>query len=137
MDYYKINYKKLANMHQIKYSIFITIFISLAIFLIILSCINYTYNTELFYGIYNDNILSFKINAKLSDKIKEQDVLLFNNKKVNYKILEFSDHEIIDNDIYEIVKLELDGEFYQNEVGEVKIYFDRKRIIFYIFDLFK
>jgi hypothetical protein len=137
MDYYKINYKKLENIHQIRYSFFIGVFILIITIIVILSFINYAYDIEEFYGIYNDNILTFKINTKLSDKLKKENILSFNNKEVNYKILEFKDYEIINNEIYEIVELKIDGDFYQNEVGIIKIYFDKKRIIFHILDLFK
>jgi hypothetical protein len=137
MDYYQINYKKLENIHQIRYSFFIGVFILIITIIVILSFINYAYDIEEFYGIYNDNILTFKINTKLSDKLKKENILSFNNKEVNYKILEFKDYEIINNEIYEIVELKIDGDFYQNEVGIIKIYFDKKRIIFHILDLFK
>lgn len=137
MDYYQINYKKLENIHQIRYSFFIGVFILIITIIVILSFINYAYDIEEFYGIYNDNILTFKINTKLSDKLKKENILSFNNKEVNYKILEFKDYEIINNEIYEIVELEIDGDFYQNEVGIIKIYFDKKRIMFHILDLFK
>lgn len=137
MDYYQINYKKLENIHQIRYSFFIGVFILIITIIVILSFINYAYDIEEFYGIYNDNILTFKINTELSDKLKKENILSFNNKEVNYKILEFKDYEIINNEIYEIVELKIDGDFYQNEVGIIKIYFDKKRIIFHILDLFK
>ena len=137
MDYYKINYKKLARLDQIKYSIIIWLVIIIIIILFIISTINYAYNIESFYGIYNDNILSFKITTKLSDIFKEHNMVSFNNQNVNYKVVGFSDYEIIDNEVYETIKLEVDGEFYQNEVGEVKVYFDKKAIIFHILDLFK
>ena len=137
MDYYKINYKKLENMYQIKYYIFIIVVIILIFCLLIISYFTYAYKEETFYGIYNDNILSFKINNKLSDLFKEQNIVSFNNKVINYKIVGFSDYEIIDNEIYEKIELEVDKEFYQNEFGKVKIYFDKKRIIFHILELFK
>ena len=137
MDYYKINYKKLENLHQIRYSLFISIIIIFMGLFIIISCLKYAYKVETFYGIYNDSILSFKITTKLSDTFKKQNILSFNGNNVEYKIEGFGDYEIVNNEIYETIKLKIDGDFYQNEVGEVKVYFDRKKIIFHILDLFK
>ena len=136
MDY-KINYKKLENLKQTNYIIFIAIFVLILILLLIIGYFKSMNEIETFYGIYSDDVLTFKINSKLSDKLKSQNKFSFNNKNVNYKIINFSDYEILNNEIYVTVNMELDGDFYQNEVGEIKLVFDKKKIIFYIFDLFK
>lgn len=137
MDYFRINYKKLEHLHQINYFVFVCIVFVLLIVLIVIACTNYTYREETFYGIYSDNILKLKTNIKLSDKLKNNKKIIFNNKEVSYKVVGFEDYEIIDNEIFQTVDLELDGEFLNSEVGKVKLYYDKKKIIAYIFELFK
>ena len=137
MDYFRINYKKLENLHQIHYFVFVGIIFILFTILLLISYFKYTYKLETFYGMYSDNVLKFKINTKLSDILKNNKKIIFNDKEVSYKLVSFEDYEIIDNEVYQTVKLELDGWFLNNEVGLIKLYYDKQKIITYIFDLFK
>ena len=137
MEYFKINYNKLQNLHQLKYFIVITIILVLFILLLILSFLKSIYKVETLVGIYTDNILKIKINITFSDTLKNNKYITFNDKKTKYEIIGFEDYEIIDNEVYQIVDLKVDGDFYQNEVGIVKLYYDREKIITYVLDLFK
>lgn len=137
MEYYRINYKKLENLKQINYLRFIIIVIIIFIILILLGFTNYMVVQEKFYGIYSDDVLKIKINTKLSDKFKNNNKVTFNNQEISYEIVGFEDYEIINNEIYTTLDLKTDGNFYQNEVGEVIIYFDKQKLITYFWKLFK
>lgn len=137
MKYFKINYNKLQNLSQIKYYIVVLIILMLLVLLIIISCFVSVYQNVSFYGVYNENVLKIKINNKLSDTLKNNQYIEFNGKKTTYKILNFREYEIIDNEIYQYVDLIIDGNFYNNEVGLVILRYDKKKIINYILKLFK
>jgi len=137
MKCFKVNYNKLQNMHQIKYFVVIISILLLLIVLIILSCFINAYQSVSFYGIYNDNILKIKINNKLSDTLKNNQYIEFNEHKTKYKMIDFGEYEIIDNEIYQEVDLFVDNYFIDNEVGIVKLRYNKQKIINYIFELFK
>lgn len=140
MKYFRINYDRLKNLEQINfYKIIIIIVINLIILLIV-ACNLSVYHKISFYGIYNDNILIIKINNKLSDIIKNNQYIKFNNKKTKYEIDTlngFGEYEIIDNEIYQIINLKVDTKFNNNEVGLVELYYNKQKIIKYIFESFK
>lgn len=137
MEYYKINYNKLSNLYQRKYFIFMIIIIILIIILIIISSLKEINKSELLYGIYDSNILKFKINSKLSDTIKKNNIIIFNDQEVTYDFISFDDYEVINNELYQTVNLKIDGYFYPNEVGIIKLCYGKEKIIAYIFELFK
>ncbi|MBE6156518.1 MAG: hypothetical protein E7161_02110 [Firmicutes bacterium] len=137
MKSYKINYHRLQNLFQIKYYIVVIIIVCLLTFLIIISCFINVYQISSFYGIYNDNVLKIKINNKLSDILKNNQYIEYNNQKTTYKILQFGEYEIINNEIYQEVDMTIDGNFVNNEVGLVKFYYNKQKIIEYILELFK
>lgn len=137
MDYFQINYKKLERLPQYNYFVFIVTFIIIFIIFIIISFKVTINKSETFYGIYTDNILKFKIEIGLSDKLKNNKNITFNNQNVSYEIIGFEDYEIIDNKIYQVVDLKIDKNFYQNEVGTIKLYYGKEKLIAYIFELFK
>lgn len=137
MNYFKINYNRLENLSQINFYKLVFSLIIIIIVLIFISCIMYTYNSINLYGYYNEGILHIKINNKLSDKIKKEKYLMFNNLKTSYKIESFGEYEFIDNEIYQNLSLKLEENFKNNEVGTVKINYDKKRVIKYVLDLFK
>lgn len=137
MNYFKINYNRLENLPQIKFYKLIFLLIIILVILIFISSFMYTYKTINLYGYYTDEILHIKINNILSDKIKNGKYLTFNNKKTAYEVISYGEYEIIENEIYQDVSLELEKNFINNEIGTVKIKYDKKRIINYIFDLFK
>jgi len=124
-------------MHEIKYYKFIIFIIIISIVLIIVSLFTYTSKQISFYGIYNDKNIHIKFNTKLSDKIKNNEYLKFNNIKTKYSILEFGDYEIIDNEIYQNIILTVDNDFINNEVGLIELSYDNEKTINYILDLFK
>lgn len=137
MNDFKINYNKLENLKQINYCYFVYFIIFLIIILIIIACKIDAYHTETFYGIYDDDVLKIKTNIELSDKIKRSSKIIFNGKEVSYEIVSFSNYEVIDNKIYQEIDLKTDGYFYQNEVGNATIKFDKEKIIKHIMKLFK
>jgi len=137
MEYFRINYNKLQNLSQKKYYIVIIIVFLSLLLLISISCVIDTYEKFSVYGVYNNNILKIKINNKLSDTLKNNQYIKFNEQKTTYKILSFGEYEIIDNEIYQEVNLAIDDNFINNEVGLVELYYDKKKIIKYILELFK
>lgn len=137
MKYFKINYCKLQNLTQINYYLVVFVIIILMFILLLVASLTTISIKEDFYGIYVDNVLNIKINVKLSDKFKSKEHIIFNNKKTKYKVVEFNEFEIVNNEIYQNITLTLDEEFKNNEVGLVELYYDKKSILKYIFELFK
>ena len=120
MKYYQINYDKLKKLKQINYFIVIFIIILLISFLIILSGLISINKKITCYGIMNNGLLTIEIENSLSDKIKANNTLKFNDQKMSYQVISYGDYRIVDN-----------------EVGEVNIYYGKQKIIAYILDLFK
>jgi hypothetical protein len=137
MNYWRINYNKLANLKQINYFSILMVIVILFILLLIIAINTYAYHTISFYGIYNDNQLYIKIDNKLSDIVKNNDYLMFNDIKVKYKVNKFLDNEISNEGIITNISLDVDKAFLNNEVGLIKINYKRQRLIKYIFELFK
>lgn len=137
MDYFKMNYNKLENIKIIKFYKIVIIILFLLFILVILSFNFKIYEKSMCYGIYNSNILQIKINSELSDKLKSSQYIKFNNRKTKFKISNYNNYEIIDNEIYQEINLILDKNFIHNEIGLVEFYYDKKTIFKYIFDLFK
>jgi len=137
MSYFKINYDKLKNLNQTKYHIFIGILISIILLIILISFFININKKLTFYGICNDNILTLKINSKLSDNFKNNSHIKFNNKKLKYTILNYGKYEIIDNEIYQEINLTIENKLIDNEVGKVELYYNKEKLIKFIFKLFK
>ena len=137
MKYFKINYCRLQNLTQINYYIVVFVMLILIVILLLIASLKTISIKEEYYGIYVDNVLNIKINVKLSDKFKSKEHIIFNNKKTKYKIVKFNDFEIVNNEIYQNITLALDEDFHNNEVGLVELYYDKKSILNYIFELFK
>lgn len=137
MKYFKVNYYKLQNLSQVNYCIIVIIIIFIFFILLLIASFTFVSNKTSFYGIYYDNILKIKINNKLSDTLKDNQYIIFNDKKTKYEILEYGAYEIINNEIYQEVSLTIEEDFINNEVGLVELYYDKKRVIKYIFELFK
>lgn len=136
MEFFKINYSKLENLPQLKFYKLIIFILSLFVILIILACNIEIYEKSKCYGIYSNNILTININNKLSDKLKSSKYIIFNNKKMNFKINSYGNYEIIDNEIYQEIELVVDNNFYDNEVGLVEFYYDKKSVFKFVLDLF-
>ena len=137
MEYFKINYDRLQNLHQIKYYKIIIIVLCLLSILVILGCFINISKKISFYGVYKDNVLKIQINSELSDILKNQKHIEFNDTKTAYKILRYGEYEIVDNKIYQEVDLAIEKNFSNNEVGLVELYYDKQTIIKYVFELFK
>lgn len=137
MNYLHINYYKLRNLPQFKfYIIGIIITIIFLVILILSFFLKVNKKVECF-GIYENKILKIQINSELSDIIKNNNVLYFNNMKTSYEIIRFGNYEFINNNVYEMIEIAVDEWIYNNEVGKVTIYYEKQRLIFYIFELFK
>lgn len=137
MNYFKINYNKLENIPERKYFkliIVFTLLICIILFTISKQKMNEKFET---YGIYTDNSLTININNKLSDKLKVSEYLVFNNTKTKFEIVDYGSYELINNEIYQEVTITMDKYFYQNEVGIVTFYYDKKTILQYIIGLFR
>ncbi len=136
MNYY-LNYDKLLHPKIGKYH-YLIIIILLGVIVFVILSFKVKVSTKLeTYGLYKDGILQIEINSKLSDKIKQSKMLVFNKKKVNYTIESFNEYEFINNELYQNIYLVVDNKFYDNEMGIVEFHYDNKKLISYIFDLFK
>lgn len=137
MEYYRINYDRLKKLNQINFFLIVMIIVILTSYLIFISCFIDISKSVKIYGIINDGILEIEIESELSDLVKNNNILEFNNEIMNYKIKSFNEYEIIDNKIWQSISLTIDKKVYDNEVGEVVIHYDKQKIITYILDLFK
>lgn len=135
MDYFKINYSKLKNLPEKKFDRLIILFVIIIIFVVFCASKIMIYEKEQVYGIYLDNILTIKVNNKYSKYLDKSEYIKFNDSKVNFKIKEYGEYEIINNEIYQEVKIIVDKDFYQNEVGIVEFYYDKKSVLKYIISL--
>lgn len=135
MDYFKINYSKLRNLPEKKFDKLIILFVIIIIFVVFCANKIMIYEKEQVYGIYLDNILTIKLNNKYFKYLDKSEYIKFNDSKVNFKIKEYGEYEIINNEIYQEVKIIVDKDFYQNEVGIVEFYYDKKSVLKYIINL--
>lgn len=136
MEYFKINYNKLENLQQIKYFKIILLIIVLFITIIILSLTIKIHRKFEAIGVIHDNLLLIKIDNRLSDKLNSSDYITFRDEKLNFEINKFGEYEIIDNVIFQEVELIIDKNFYDNEIGSIKFYYDKTSIFKYVLDLF-
>lgn len=137
MNLFKMNYNKLFNLKQLNFNLVIY---GTIIFLGIVCLISFyieVYQIDEFYGIYENNKLNVKISEKLSENIHDIDYIEFKNEKIKIKNIEFINYEIVDNSIFENIELEIDKKFLDNEIGKVKFYYGKQKLIKYIFDLFE
>lgn len=137
MDLFKINYNKLSNLRQLNFNILIIIVMLLFMILIFVSLNIEVYKTFECMGIYSNNTLKIKINSKLSDNLKNAEYSFFQNQKLNFQIVNFGSYELIDNTIFQEIDLSVDKKFYDNEIGLVEFYYQKQKLLIYIFDLFK
>ena len=137
MNYFKINYNKLENLPQIKFHRFILLLLLIIMSVIMSSYFINTYHTLSTYGYYKDNEVHIKINNKLSDAVKNSEYITFNNVNTTSLDTVLEDYEIIDNEIYQNIKITLDKKFLDNEIGLLKIHYRKQKLLFYILELFK
>ncbi len=137
MNYCNVCYESLKNIKEIKYFRFLIIFLVILIGLILnVRDLVVTKNYET-YGFYENNLLHLKITNILSDKLKEGNDIIFKDEFLKIDKIVYGNFEFINNDIYQDVYLTLNKEFYQNEVGVVKIRDDNFKLLKYIFELFR
>ncbi len=137
MDYFKVNYDKLKNMEVKDFYILIYVFIFICLYLLFLSCFLKVKVRASCYGIIEDGLLKVGVSPLFSEKIKNGHQLKFKDTVTNYEIVKFGEYEIVDNNIIEEVYLKVDANYYDNEIGEVEIYYDEVKLCKYILDLFK
>lgn len=137
MDYYKVNYNKLWNLPQIRFSILLLIIIIFSTYLFILSLFINVYDTFNGYGIYKDKTVILQVNSKLSDILANNIEIKFNNRKITCNKIEYKDYEFVNNEILQIVYLYIDESFIDNEIGTIKINYNEQRLIKYVLKLFK
>lgn len=137
MDYFKVNYDKLKNMEVKDFYILIYVFIFICFYLLFLSCFLKVKVRVSCYGIIEDGLLKVGVSPLFSEKIKNGHQLKFKDTVTNYEIVKFGEYEIVDNNIIEEVYLKVDANYYDNEIGEVEIYYDEVKLCKYILDLFK
>jgi len=137
MDYFKINYSKLENIQEIKfYKLSIGLFIVFILFIIVSKSVTIYEKFEC-YGIYTNDMLTIKIDNTLSEKMNESEYIIFNKRNSKFKIKEYGEYEILNNVVYQEISIITDNNFYNNEVGIVEFYYDKKSVFEYIINLFK
>lgn len=137
MNLFEMNYNKLFNLKQSNFHILVYAIIIFLGIIILLSLYVEVYQINEFYGIYENNQLNVKINEKLSENIYSVDYIEFKNEMLKIKDITFIDYEIVDNNIFSIVEIEIDKKMKNNEIGKVKFYYEKEKLIKYIFDLFE
>ena len=137
MELFKINYNKLSNLRQLKFNLIVIIVILLFVMLIFLALNIEVYKKFECMGIYSNNTLKITINSELSDNLKNAEYIIFQNKKLIFQIVNFGNYEVIDNTIFQEIDLSVDEKFYDNEIGLVEFYYQKQKLLFYIFELFK
>ena len=137
MNYFQVNYYRLRNLSQKHLFAIIILIIIIGIFILGFSYFKVVSRKYNCYGIYQNNLLNIKVMQDKIDIFKDNKELVFNNYKVAYKIKNMGEYELIDNKIYQNIYLTIDGNFYDNEVGEVEIYYRKEKLIKFIFELFK
>lgn len=137
MKYFDINYDRLKKLKQTNFFNIIIIIIILIISLLLFSCFKYINKKISCYGIFNNNVLTIQINSDLSDIIKNGSTLFINNEEITYKILNFEEYQIIENNVLQTINLTIDKKLYQNEINKITFYYDKEKLIKFIFELFK
>lgn len=137
MNIFKMNYNKLFNLKILNFNILIYIVLIILAILFIISFQIEVYQIDEFYGIYENNKLNVKINEKLSENIHNIDFIIFKNEKHKIKNINFISYEIIENSIFENIEIELDKSFLNNEIGKVKFYYGKQKLIKCILELFE
>jgi len=135
MDYFKVNYNKLQYMPQLNFNKIIILLTISIVFLIVIALNLKIYHSFECYGVYSNNLLTIKINNELSDEIKNSKYITFNKVKTNFKINNYGKYEITNEKIYQEIELIIDEEFYDDEIGLVKFYYDKKNIFKFIFNI--
>ncbi len=137
MNYFKVNYDKLKNLEEKNYYLIVITVIFIILYLLLVSCFIKVKERMEYAGIVNDGVLKVGVNNSFSDIIKNNNTLKFKEQEMHYKVKEFGEYEVIDNEIYENIYLVVDGQIYDNEVGVVTFYYHENNLCKYIFKLFK
>ncbi len=137
MKYFQVNYYRLRNLSQKHLFAIIILIIIIGIFILGFSYFKVVSRKYNCYGIYQNKLLNIKVMQDKIDIFKDNKKLIFNKKEVKYKIKNMGEYELIDNKIYQNIYLTIDGDVYDNEVGEVEVYYRKEKLIKFIFELFK
>ncbi len=137
MNYYNICYESLKNIKEIKYFRFLIIFLVILIGLIFLIRNLVVTNNYEVYGVYENNSLHLKTTNILSDKLNIGNEIIFNGRIVEINAIKYGNYEFIDDILYQDIYLTLNEEFYQNEIGIVKIQDNNYKLLKYVLELFK
>ena len=137
MNYFQVNYYRLRNLSQKHLFAIIILIIIIGVFILGFSYFKVVSRKYNCYGIYQNKLLNIKVMQDKIDIFKDNKKLIFNKKEVKYKIKNMGEYELIDNKIYQNIYLTIDGDVYDNEVGEVEIYYRKEKLIKFIFELFK
>ena len=136
MDYYKVNYDSLRNIHQVKYYIVIIVVFLICIISIIASNFIYINVSNKLLGIYNNDLIYLKLERNQLSELLKNDSLLVNDENIKYEINKMDNYEIVDNFIYEDVYLTVDKKYINNTILNISI-INKIKLIDYIFELFK
>lgn len=123
MNYYNLSKIK-VHYNYIGYIVFITMIIT-----IILSSFLSTYDTYTMYGVYNEGFLEVSVNIENSDAVDKGAYFEYENKKLNYQILDVSGLNIENNTNYQTYKLKINKEFKQNKIIKITFFYNKERII--------
>ena len=137
MNDYKLNYDKLKRLPILKLRIVIIIIILTILILIFFACHLSIERKVICLGVVKDNLLNIEITENLSDKVKNSNKLIFNKKKMNYRIANYGEFQINNGSFIECIALTVDHYVYDNEIGKVEIIYGKEKIIKYILELFK
>lgn len=123
-----INYEDLL---YIKYKKNIVVYMFL-ILLVLLSFISYkvmAYNNLESSGIYKEGFVEVTLTVDSIETIKNGDFLKIDNIKYYYEIINFGEISSYENIYFQSVYIKIEKEFYENEIVEFNIFYDKERII--------
>jgi hypothetical protein len=124
-----MNYQNLLNIRPKKYKLlFIMLFISILIIIIILQCKIYdVYNTI---GYYSSDCLVLNIPITNSDTISNLKKVKINNKEYSYEIESISNILLDENNLinYQEYQIKLNDELISNMTYKVTLYYNKEQV---------
>lgn len=122
-----MDYNTLLNI-KVPLKLFYTILIFIFLLaLIIISNLKY-YETKDYEGIYQDNLIKINVYQKDLDTILNGTFIKINNQKYNYQIISLSEVIIDNNKNYQIISIQINDQFWPNEVLNIKAYAHKESI---------
>ncbi len=128
---YDYNYQDLLNIKYKKYFIEIMIGLLIITFILITIFIK-CYDTLNVVAINSNNYIAIKILKENSDTVKNSNYLLIDNnkEKYTYEIISYGSLEVdINNNIYQEIIIKIDYDIKENEIIDLKFYYNEERII--------